>query len=828
MQAPSTLSAADAAYRQARAAVARYDLAGVRQHLDTARNLLAGCAGPDAEGLALRIRLTGSWLSCDEHGLPAALAEIDGVLAEADAPGNEHIHALAHLQAGVLLARAGEFDTALGRLRKAAALSSVLPLDDRVRLLINKGTIASRTSSLAEAAADLQEAAELATGLPQYRFMALHNRGFVEYLRGDLPAALRDMAAADQLDVEVERSVAWHDRARVLMEAGLLEEAAGLLAQAVDGLRTAGLVQEWAEARLDQARCSMLAGRAGQGAGMAQGVALDSTGRGEEARSQEAGLVALEARLPAAVSGDAGLAGEAGELAARARAAGRGWLADRAAAVQVLAWAGGGGPVGSETQGALRRLRTSPYLSTRILGISAQLSLPGSPAGRNRLLREAAADTATARAGAASLDVRSAVALHLSPLIRLDLERAAAGGNGWAALLATERWRAALQGQPSVVPPANAELAGLWSSLRQHNEELRTATAPEGKALRQAIGLIERQLRERYWAGQPQGRPVPAQRLARNWLGDTGVMAYFWAGDSLHAVRIEPGLPAQLLHLGGRREIDDLLDRAVADAQAGGQAPPGPLSAAVLSSLNESLDRLGKVLLPGNPGQGPLLVVPSGGLARLPWGMLPGLRGRGVAVSRSVRSWHDGATALDRVPRVAVAAGPGLALAGEECAGVASHWEGARTVTADSAHIVQALATYDVVHIAAHGTHREDSPLFSSLRLHGGSLFAHELEHVNIRASLVVLSACSAGRGRLRPGDEVLGLAASLLAMGVRAVVAPLTDVPDADACRVMGEMHRRLALGQDGPAALADACDGVLDASFTWFGSPWRAPGRG
>src|SRR5699024_8464843 len=137
----------------------------------------------------------------------------------------------------------------------------------------------------------------------------------------------------------------------------------------------------------------------------------------------------------------------------------------------------------------------------------------------------------------------------------------------------------------------------------------------------------------------------------------------------------------------------------------------------------------------------------------------------------------------------------------------------------------EALRHHDVVRVAAHGRHRADNPLFSSIRLHGGSLFAHELEGLDVRSSLVVLSACGVGRARLRPGDEALGLTSSLLALGVRAVVAPLTDVPDALACETMAALHHGLARGMPGPEALAAAAGGdPLARSFTWFGSDWRA----
>ncbi|MGJ9404453.1 CHAT domain-containing protein [Arthrobacter sp. KK5.5] len=827
MPEPDPLAAADAAYQQARAAVAGYRLKEARERLDEARGHLAAAPGADGFELGLRIRLTESWLTCDDRGLPAALADIRGVLGEAAAAGRVNIRALAHIQSGVLCARAGNFGDALDHLRPAVVLSRSLPVDDRVRLLLNKGTIGSQAGRLEEAAADLGAAAGLAGDLPAYRFMALHNLGFVEYLRGDLPAALRTMAEADALDADVDRAVARHDRARVLMETGLVEEAAGLAGRAVVELRDAGLTDELAEALLDQARCAALGGRVSDAVRLAGEVVDVVAERGEDARALEAAAVRLEARLLGAGESGAELSVAAAALVQGARAAGRPWLADRATALHAVAETRVGAPADAadpETAGCLRRMRRSPYLATRLLAILAQLSLTADPGRRARLLRDAASDTATARAGMASLDLRTAVALHLGPIVGGDLRRAAAGGDGWAALLATERWRAALAGVPSVVTPAEPAQARLWSDLRRLHEDLRTAGSGDARGLRAEAGRIEGELREHYWAGR--GRMVRRRRepLSRARLGRATVLSYFWADDTLRLVHLEPARPAGLLRLGNREDVAELVARVIAGASAAAQSPSGPLRAAVLSSLDESLERLDRMLLPETLGAGPVVVVPSGALARLPWGMLPRLRNRDLTLSRSVDAWCSGAVRFEAGPRVAVAAGPGLALAGRECSAVAGLWAGAEEIAAEPAAVTAALATYDVVHIAAHGTHREDNPLFSSLRLHGGSLFAHELEQVPIRASLVVLSACGAGRGRLRPGDEALGLTSSLLAMGVRAVVAPLTDVPDEAAARTMAGFHRRLAAGQDGPGALADASEGLLDRSFAWFGANWSA----
>ena len=83
-----------------------------------------------------------------------------------------------------------------------------------------------------------------------------------------------------------------------------------------------------------------------------------------------------------------------------------------------------------------------------------------------------------------------------------------------------------------------------------------------------------------------------------------------------------------------------------------------------------------------------------------------------------------------------------------------------------------ALARATIVHVAAHGIHQDESPLFSSVVMGDGPVFAHEFQRSGVGAEHVVLSSCEVGRTHVRVGDEALGLTASLLATGVRSVVA--------------------------------------------------------
>ncbi|RMB59617.1 CHAT domain-containing protein [Tessaracoccus antarcticus] len=816
------LEAVDSAYRQARAAIAQYQLPEARVHLTEARRLLKGLGATERFEPDVRIRLTESWLIFDDLGLGAALSHLSAARRDAESADRDDLRSLAHLQAGVLNARAGHIEDAMEQLRAAVEVAVGLPAEDRVRLLINKGTIGAQAGALSEAAADLRAAVGLATDLPQYRFMATHNLGFVEYLRGDLPAALRWMAEADEMGGGVDRAVARLDRGRVLMEVGLVEDAAPLLAQAAVQMRAAHMSEELADTMLEQARCALLRGDTGDAVRLVDELVSNDAGRGERQRELDARAVRLEALVNATATSP-GLVQEAAELARSAAGAGIAWVADRATASWAIL-AGGAGEV-VDDPGVVRRLqrmRTSPYLSTRVLAILAQLSLPSTAGRRSHLVRAAARDVAVARAGMSSLDLRTALAIHVAPLMALDMEHAVAGGRAWVALSAMERWRTALDSVPSVVPSSNPAVAALWSTLRQRHEDLRSVPASGAQSLLLQVSGIESQLREASWAhGTAPAVPRHAP-LRRRDVGAATVLSYAVVAGSVWVVVVSTSVRAQLLRVGDRDHTMDLVARTTADAHAAAHAPHGPLAAGIRSSLDAGLRQLDRALLPDLP-DGPVVIVPGGALVHLPWGMLPRLRHRSVTLSRSVTAWRDGLTLLGATPAVAVAVGPGLGLGQREGDGVLSSWVNARQVDGEPAAVAAALVGNDVVHVAAHGVHRSDNPLFSSLHLHGGSLFAHELEGLPLGASLVVLSACSAGRARLRPGDEALGLTSSLLAMGVRSVVAPLTDVPDEVACDTMAEFHVRLAAGEEGPAALAAASQSLLARSFTWFGSSWR-----
>ena len=207
-----------------------------------------------------------------------------------------------------------------------------------------------------------------------------------------------------------------------------------------------------------------------------------------------------------------------------------------------------------------------------------------------------------------------------------------------------------------------------------------------------------------------------------------------------------------------------------------------------------------------------MVLVPTGAGHGIAWAVLPGLVGRTVTVAPSAALWASPApvsrSGLRTTPPLLVA-GPELPGADREVRSIARHWPHAtvlRGAAAGSEAVLDAMGRTDLVHLAAHGSFRADSPQFSSLLLADGALTVFDLEALDRAPTVAVLPACSAGRSEVRAGDELLGTTAALLRLGVRSVIAPVMAIPDQATVGLTIALHERLARGIGPAAALAGA----------------------
>ncbi len=111
-----------------------------------------------------------------------------------------------------------------------------------------------------------------------------------------------------------------------------------------------------------------------------------------------------------------------------------------------------------------------------------------------------------------------------------------------------------------------------------------------------------------------------------------------------------------------------------------------------------------------------------------------------------------------------------------------------------------------IIHLATHGSFREDAPLFSSLLLAEGELTGHELFNMELQASLVTLSACDSGLGAIGGGDELLGLSRACLYAGAASLALSLWRVDDRAGSIFMQEFYRQLLNGLGKAAAMRQA----------------------
>ncbi len=109
----------------------------------------------------------------------------------------------------------------------------------------------------------------------------------------------------------------------------------------------------------------------------------------------------------------------------------------------------------------------------------------------------------------------------------------------------------------------------------------------------------------------------------------------------------------------------------------------------------------------------------------------------------------------------------------------------------------QALREYGgssrLIHIASHGYFRQDSPMFSSIKLADSYLTLYDLYYMNLPVDLLALSGCVTGLNVVDEGDELLGLTRGLLYAGARSLLLSLWEVDDRSTSELMKEFYRGL-----------------------------------
>ncbi|NUT52107.1 MAG: CHAT domain-containing protein [Saccharothrix sp.] len=842
-------------------------------------------SSPTVEATTLRVRIliTLSYGEAETDSVEEGLARLreaaDLVAGLPEGPDAVGLRAIAQDQRALILHRAGRTAEALDlydesvRGLEAGWASGAVGAATLATALMNRG-VTGIAFGLPEAAErDVRRAIDLAEAedLPLLKAKALGNLGDIAHLTGDVPRALAYHEQAERVfrllapDLVPRTAI---DRARVMLAAGLADEAAGHLDEALVVLRRRRVGQDLAEAELTRAAAALLQSDLTTARTLSSQAQRRFRRRGSKSWAELAALMRLRADfaastapvattgaaldvtpgIPSAVASAGASAGgsviSAGQIGVRFTPARATRLAERLTAV------------GLTDEAAVARLlavrmaiRRGDTATARALVTRVPAPGPITPIDHRMLLRLCRAELAVAvgeprlalreaeeglaelgrvRDRMGGLDLLCGTAVHGRELgelaVGLVLEH---DGDAEAAFDWLERTRAQVyryEPLPAIDDPVLARRVAESRSLSRAVQQARLDGRPVAE-LEARLDALQREVARLGWHTSVWGRPRPVRGVTevRTALGDRTMVSFVTHSNTLSAVVLTEG-EAKLVRLGRTADAFELVRQLHADVDALAPDHLSPASAAVVrASAARRAERLDDALigpLAGLVGEGELVVVPTGELYAVPWNALPTLHGRPIVVTPSATAWLNAVTARPSATKVVLVGGPDLPAVVGEVNDLRATYPDA-VVAEAVADVLAELDGARLAHIAAHGEHVAENALFSRLELADGPLFAHEATRLRAAPEQVVLAACSLALSHIRPGDEALGFAGALLAGGSRTVVAAVNQVGDMAAARTMATFHELAAAGNPVSHALAKAtAEDPLRRPFVCFGA--------
>ncbi|OHV39329.1 MULTISPECIES: CHAT domain-containing protein [Pseudofrankia] len=789
-----------------------------------------------------------------------AVAELRAAMRSARACGDPRRLVDVRATMGTTLALNGHTAAGLRQLDAAARHSDGL-LGGQV--LMRRGAVLGVLGRHDEALRDLGRATTLlrAAGDPMWEGRCRTHRGMSYLALGQTDRAERDFVISERLltaagqDLEIAWS--WHSRARVAQRRGELPTALRLLDRAAE--RYAALATSEPELAIDRCNVLLAAGLAADALRETDGaIAAAAKENVQVTRKAEllfaAATAALAAASPAVAAQRAAAAHDLFRQQARtwwqlrasfvllsaqhATGARDARLATRAAdlahrlgelraaeAARAYLFAGRlaleGGREAETLLGLAAGFRRSGAAIDRATGwLAKALWANGRGQDRETLLAcgrgLAAVEDQLRHLGAQEL--RAHATAHGAQLAAVAQRLALRRRDARMLLRWSERWRASAFAMPAARPPDDPQLTADLAALRAVGQALDVAREKgrptgglDGRRIRLEAAIRARTRRVEAvrspMSGPGPARPSIAEIVAA--LGELRLLEIIELDGLLHVVTVANGRVR--LHPAGsvraaEREVQ--FARFLLRRLALGQPPPGFTGrlAAAGQLLEETLLGAAARELDG----GPVLVVPPGSLHAVPWSLLPSLRTSAVRVAPSATAWLAAHRATPpRRRRVALVVGPGLEGTAAEVRQIATGYPGPVVLRDGQATAERTLALLDdawLAHVAAHGTFRADSPLFSSLRLDDGPLTVYDLARLRRAPYQLVLASCESAVGVPVGADELVGMVGALIPKGTASLLASVVPVNDAATAPLMVEVHARLRAGVDLAQALSVA----------------------
>ncbi|HMQ36524.1 MAG TPA: CHAT domain-containing protein [Micropruina sp.] len=751
----------------------------------------------------------------------AGLALIDNALSVRDA--------LPAFEVGKLLAQRALIRTRLGQARQALGdYNQAIPLladraDELGRARLNRGSLHLQLGSMMEAIADFEVASAALddAGLSVSAAKARHNLGYAAMMTGQLARALQVMDAEAALlrPVSVESAaVSDQDRGEALLAAGMHDEGRRNLRQAAELFGRKRWRRAQAEAELALAR-TWVVDDPTLAARLARRAGRRFVQTGAPARTLQCEAVEMASNIERGRGSSKQTAHLASRLARQGLRRDSTWM--RVYAAQA-ALAEDGTPV---------RLRVprSAGLSTRLLAHEVRARARRRPGDALRVLRAGLDELHQWQATFGSLDLQTATVSHGERLAQRGLELAVQSGQP-ALVYEWVEWLDAVSTRiVPLRPPADPEAAADLTELRVLAQRRPEPGTPDAE---RQVELLDR-VRRRAWTdrGSASVQPIVGLDRLQAELAATAatLLALLAVGHTAWALVITP-TRAGLVELGPTEGIRAALSGLAADLDMAAADLPPVIAASVRDSLRDRLAHLDDLVLAplANQLRGERVVInPTGLFSGIAWTLLPSLRGRAVTIPRSASEWVSQSTRVHEYATAGFVAGPRLARAADEVAAASRHWTGATTLTgteASAASVSELAGRVDLLHLAAHGHHVAENPLFSNLELVDGPWFGYDLDQLPQIPETVILSACELGATTIRRGDELLGLTTAWLHAGARCVIASPASVSDEVAAAILPDMHAQLAKGLPPADALAAATAAHPDllSTFQCYGAGW------
>jgi tetratricopeptide (TPR) repeat protein len=718
---------------------------------------------------------------------------------------------------GAVLRELGRHTAALQSLRNAIdILQAAGDVIWTARALGARGLAYLDIGAPARADADFAAAGRLFAQTSQVR-ESIHtvlNRGVAAFRSGDLPTALSflDEAASRyaSLDVPTPPGVS-QLRCDVLLAAGLITDALSVADAAVQEIEDhRGRSTGRAELLLRAATCALAAGQPQTALDRAK--AADRLFRTQQRAwwQAHAGLLIVRARY-AAEPPSGRLLTAAAQVSSRLEALGS------SEAVQAHLLAGRAALDLGQLDDARRHLTAAARNRRRSVAISratgwlSEALLAQAEGEPQRVLAACGRgldilDQYRWTLGASEL--RAQATAHGAELAAVAQRHAARMRRPRTLLAWSERWRATALAVPAVRPPAGGGFDTDLAALRQVTSQVEVArlqgqptAALEREQLRLETAVRASSLRTRGTTDVARSGLSVSNLLDA--LGATRLVEIVEVDGTLHVLLCEPDRVRQFT-AGSTQDALRATDfaRFALRRLARGRAGDDPDSAlAILKSAGPALQDavLGEAArhLP----DGPVVVVPPGKLHAIPWALLPALTGRAFNVAPSASAWlRAHVTSPPEHKHVTLVTGPGLITGGAEVPTAAALYDEVTVLSGTDATADRVLGALDgawLAHVAAHGTFRADSPMFSSLRMHDGPLTVYDFEKLDRAPYRLVLPSCDSGLLAPAGADELLGLVSSLLPLGTAGIVAGVVPLNDRAVVPLMIDLHKSLRAGR-------------------------------